>query len=262
MSNCGKCNEIITAAPDSMKCIVASCGSSFHQRCVGINRSLNTVIENNTNVVFICNPCKNRLIGLPAEDIPKTLADDLSAIKTTLTNLTSIMSKSANAWPAPLDRIGSKSKRTRLTSELEDVSLLPPEEPQNNLKNTVVGTSEVNELRVVETRREIVASMLHPSTEAELLLSYLKEKLCAAGVSSDLRITKLVPAGKDISSLDYISFKVAVPESSFNVLMSDTMWPKGVTVRQFQYRPRKPRQLGNFLPNMRSVGMPVLEPQL
>lgn len=125
----------------------------------------------------------------------------------------------------------------------------------------VIGSSDAHGLRVVEAKHEIVASLLHPTTESSMLLEYVKSKLDLTEDSNDIRITKLVPAGKDIKLLDFISFKLSVPASLAEKLMSPDMWPTGVRVRPFENRPRRSRPIGNFLPNANQDRPPLLMQQ-
>lgn len=129
-----------------------------------------------------------------------------------------------------------------------DVSVVA-EKPTKPQSACVIGSGDSNEvLQVVEPRKLHVASMLHPSTETNQLATFLKVKLDIPLDSSDVRVHKLVPAGTDLSTLDYVSFKIGISGHRFEELMSPSLWPKGVRVREFEYRSRKSRSNAVFLP--------------
>lgn len=246
-SNCGKCMEPITAVPDSVKCFGGNCLTTFHQRCLTLTRTLSALLTSatNKNIVVVCDGCLSKL-GHATNHETISVANDLSAIKTSLETLTAAIVKPNVAWPS----ISSKPKRSRLESEIDETPSLPVTHQPIN----IVGSLETTELQVVEPRRLLVASMLHPSTDPNALSDFLKAKL---GSDCDIRVSKLVPAGRDISQLDFVSFKVAIQASSYDALLSPVIWPKGVTVRPFENRPKRPRRIGHFLPMMNQ-----LNPQL
>lgn len=108
------------------------------------------------------------------------------------------------------------------------------------------GTDLSSELRSVEMRKEVVASQLHTSTTEEELCAYLKEVHSLSDAPNAFRCKMLLPNGKKIEDLDWISFKISVTESVYDKVMLSGNWPRGVTVRDFERRPRS-RTAGAFL---------------
>lgn len=270
MPNCKKCNEDITAVPDSVNCAYPSCNNSFHMKCVGLSRTLLNFITNSPNVHFTCDDCTNGVFVLARKQtptVPDSMATDLADIKKSLEILSSTMS-TASSWPIQ-DKLGSKSKRSRYELDT-DGNTTPIPLVKSKLattaadKEVVVGSADANGLQIVEQRKLIVASMLHPSTEPEMLMEFLTTKLELPTNSSSIRVSKLLPAGVDPNTLDFISFKISVPTSMYEPIMKTAIWPKGVTVREFQNRPKKLRT-GNFLPNLRrdlmDTNRPTSSPQ-
>lgn len=242
MASCGLCNEIVTAIPDSITCFEKDCNIVYHSRCAGLSRSKLATITESPNVRWYCNICCEATESPPTV---ATLSTQLTAIQESLTKLADAVVKPP-VWPSVLASAKS-SKRRRIadTDESSKADLHPTLQPVA----TVVGSDESNEiLQVVAPRKLLVASMLHPSTESEQLEVFLKGKLDVPTDSSEIRVHKLVPAGKDLTQLDYVSFKVSVPGHRFEEFMAPSIWPKGVRVREFELRPRKPRNVGVFLP--------------
>lgn len=181
------------------------------------------------------------------------LADNISGqlvgIQDSLKKLTDAITN-CPSWPSA-SSAGRASKRRREERVDDDDSGEPaaaviPVAPTAN--SVVVGSAdEDNDLLVVEPRKLLVASLFHPSTEADHLATFLKGKLNIATESNEVRIFKLVAAGKDLSTLDYVSFKIDVPRNRFNELLSPLIWPRRVRVREFEHRPRKSRGNAVFL---------------
>lgn len=266
MANCLKCSDAITAIPDAVKCAIASCGNIFHMKCVGLSRSTLNIISNSNNVKFICDGCLDSVL-LSSKVTPPPIdnfAEELADIKLSITNLSSMWAKASTSWPTLAEKSDNKTKRSRYDMDLDENVFTPaPPQPVANMnENVIVGSADVTGLRTVEPRKLIVASMLDPATSSDALVNFLNEKLKLPSGSTIARVTKLVPAGIDVNKLDFISFKISVPSTHYNSLMSADMWPKGVTVREFQQRPRKIRTVG-FLPNQRrdlSTNRPISSP--
>lgn len=266
MANCMKCTDAITAIPDAVKCAFSSCGNIYHMKCVGLSRSIFNTISNSNNIKFICDNCLNYLIvptcgAAAAAPSVTSLAEELADIKSSIKEISSVLVNAATPWPALSDKMGEKSKRSRLDMVMDELPVSPA--PTRTMADVIVGSGDVGGLRTVEPRKFILASMLDPSTTPEELVVFLNEKLSLPKASTITRVTRLVPAGVDVNTLDYISFKISIPSSHYDLLMSANMWPKGVTVREFEQRPRKARSVG-FLPGVRKVlstNRPINSPQ-
>lgn len=63
------------------------------------------------------------------------------------------------------------------------------------------------------------------------------DRLC----TSDVQVARLVAKGKDISQMNFISFKIGMDESFRAKALSTTTWPEGLVFREFEDRSR-----GNF----------------
>lgn len=54
---CAKCNENVTAIPDSIACCNIACSAVYHSQCVGIRRNFLTLIAEVPNLHFYCDTC-------------------------------------------------------------------------------------------------------------------------------------------------------------------------------------------------------------
>jgi hypothetical protein len=49
----------------------------------------------------------------------------------------------------------------------------------------------------------------------------------------DARCTLLLPKGRELLELDFVSFKVSVKESCYTTLMNPEVWPARVLIRDY-----------------------------
>lgn len=263
MTSCAKCNECVTAIPDSIKCSNSLCDAVYHARCVAIPRNFLKLITEMQNLFFYCDACSAappKVQVTPTTNVSEqflsnqsTVNDIISGqlvhIQESINNLTAAIAK-APVRPT-VNESAKTLKRRRVEGDDADVSVAfnTPQRATAKLNSVVVGSAdENNDLQVVEPRKLLVASLFHPSTESDSLAAFLKGKLNIASETTEVRVHKLVRPGIDLATLDYVSFKVDVPGHLFNELLSSAMWPKGVRVREFEHRPRKPRTDAVFLP--------------
>lgn len=264
MTNCGVCTEVITALPDSIKCD-GPCNMSIHAKCASLTRTAIKIINESSNLLFLCDHCK--LFSF------KEITDHLLAIKTSISNLSDAMSAQSERTAKLTDEVAANTIKTDklASSSMTPVSVLrqngqtsisqkrrrmdaSPSAPRNAspaplARNLVVGSAEnACGLQSVEPRKIVVASQLHNSTTVEQLKAFISEKLATGGNQNTIRCNMMLPNGRSVEDVDFLSFKVSVPESLYDRLLNADIWPKGVTVREFVHRNANTRRLGHFLP--------------
>lgn len=248
--NCGICEQVILVA-DLINCN-GSCKKPFHGKCVNLSNAVMRAIANNANITWNCDTCIGK-INVPGDftemskslvALTETIANNSKVLATLVANsnlaqksFASVAAAHAGAFPSP----STGSKRRRTDSVFEEMTV-----PR---KTVVVGsgTASTCEIISVEMRKDVVASQLHTSTTEEGLCAYLKEVHKLNDASNAFRCKMLLPNGKKIEDLDWISFKISLTESLYDKVMLSGNWPQGVTVRDFERRPRS-RTAGAFLP--------------
>lgn len=91
-------------------------------------------------------------------------------------------------------------------------------------------------IKAVPEKKYIYASKFSNNTLPAALSKFLCGKLVVSEDDIDCRL--LVSANKDVSLLNYVSFKIGVDPNLFKKLMQPDIWPSGVLVREFFYRPK------------------------
>ena len=54
-----------------------------------------------------------------------------------------------------------------------------------------------------------------------------------------IKVAMLVPRGKSLADLSFVSFKIAVWKSYLRIVGDAWYWPDGITVRPFEVNPKK-----------------------
>lgn len=93
--------------------------------------------------------------------------------------------------------------------------------------------------------KAVWVSRLGPTVTEEEVRGYITAN---TGVASDFAVHKLVKKDRDVSTLNFVSFKIAVSAADFDILNDKNVWPQGVLVRQFVEI--KPATLGAFIPTL------------
>lgn len=213
---------MVTAIPDSITCRKNVCKTLYHSRCAGFSRANLATVIKLPNLFWFCNSyCKS------SQPCPISYANNVSiqlmGIQDSLTKLADAIAKTPE-WPSVSAPFNSGKRRRVIDSE---VSLNAEKPTKSQSAAFVIGSADSDEvLQIFEPRKLLVASMLHPSTESDHFATFLKQKLDIPLDSTAVRIHKLVPDNTNLSTLDYVSFKVGVPGHRFDELMSPSMWPK------------------------------------
>jgi hypothetical protein len=113
-----------------------------------------------------------------------------------------------------------------------DVFSTPKALPENHKvrNNGFYGTSDADEhIGVAEERRHIVIPRIDPATKPENILRYVKDQ---TGIG-DENCQLLLPKGRDLSDLKFVSFKLGVNDPNYQSLMTPNALPAKVLVRDF-----------------------------
>lgn len=239
------------------------CKLFTHQKCSGVPKSALKFFNEFPNVHYYCEACNNTV---------KEFREGLADIQKSIDNLRDqVMNKTTNAAmltasprivERPVQAGISSVKRRRVgepstpTWPLIQSSFKPPVSPRRNL---FVGSLASEIVTSVEQRKSLVATMLHPSTKPDQLEAFLNKQLELPENQHHIRCSLMLPRGKDVSELDYVSFRVSAPESAYNRLCDAVNWPRGVIVREFKMMPRTDRRMGASLPVVTGISSAVPE---
>lgn len=246
---CVVCTEVVSLAVlgEYVRCD-GMCKMYTHQKCAAIPRSVIKCVNETPSLHYYCTKCTTKEC-----DLLVSVAEIKEAIGALSTRFDNIVDNVAAAPPTPFrsefPELSRTSKRRRM-----DLPTPPDHPPPTvsshtiNRPNLLVGSTVCDGVKSVEQRKSVVASMIHPSTEPAQLESFLIKQLKLPDDSKQIRCTLLLPKGKTAAELNWVSFRVSAPDSSFALLQNAALWPQGVVVREFVQRPRALQPLGAFLP--------------
>lgn len=87
-----------------------------------------------------------------------------------------------------------------------------------------------------KSSKRVVVSSIGKDVTMDLLRNYLLDKL---GIEKDkIQLELLLPTGRTVQDLNYLQYKITIPDGSYSSIMSPDTWPQFVRVRHFVYKRR------------------------
>lgn len=243
----------------SVKCFI--CNNACHISCYNINKTVGKGIADLDNVIFLCDEClaNKKIVDANSNSnvAQNPQENDSNPIIKAINDLTTIVVD----MQTKIKNLEKPSYKNVLTGNLHSGSTrntvkrmrfmdnLPLDTPTSRPKDAIIGNNnEDSDLAAVEARRWIFVSQLHPSTTDKSFTDYVKKRLHDASDRLKIQAFALVPKDRDRKELNFISFKLNIPESSYDDILKPEIWPKGVVVRDFVNDVRRRRPTGHFLP--------------
>lgn len=233
--HCAKCKIEWNNKEDMVPCS-GICGALFHLKCASISTTVFNNLIKTPQLKYYCNECS----GLNLVSVVKRLDD-----------LTSLLTKFCESFAIFSDMMKSSITEQNI-HKLHDnaVGLAKAGDPKpSNLIIYGQDQSKGNLQSVPgSTKKFLFVSRLHPSTTQEAVISHISDKTGIVD-PSDIICYALIPKHRLISDLSFISFKIGVNADMFDKITDPTVWPVGIFVREFEYRPRLSMASGVLLPN-------------
>ena len=102
----------------------------------------------------------------------------------------------------------------------------------SEMRNTTVDqAASANEAECGETFAMFITNIAIKNTEGDI--DKLVRKFLKTYESDKINVKILVPKGRELNDLDYVSFEVTVDSRLKSLAMKPSTWPKGVKYRQF-----------------------------
>lgn len=238
------------------------CSLAYHQVCANVTDPELMVIKNNLNIVWNCTNCLQSNIKdstsalfrctLAVSDMINKFGPILDAVSkqnmvpkqpilniaTPKRSFASVTQGDDNADRAQQIRKVAKINKIDVrfgTKESADLVAVPL---KTATRRTTSGTAENAALTY------IYLSRFQSSTSEDDIIKYVTS--CSDSVNGELlECRKLIPRGKTLDELRFISFKLSVAITDYDRMVNPEFWPKGVAVREFQKLPAT--QIGAFL---------------
>lgn len=252
---CKRCQKKVSG-DDGVVCR-GYCGASFHAFCVNVDEPLRKQLgQYRNNVFWMCDGCANLfgnahfralMTGFDEKSsmVPsaiqsmqceieklhasvKTLSAKVDGMPTTPTPFST-----PNPWPAihRINRFTKSAKRFRDTDgnpvNVEDGSMKMGTKTTNPCSTICLDSRQEDELIW------IYLSAFHPNTTESQISSFVTECL-ELTANAHLKVIKLVPKGKDLNTLNYVSFKIGLSVQFKEKAFSCESLPENIRFRQFE----------------------------
>lgn len=268
---CNICNATVAVGSGTVTCY-GLCKQMFHSTCIKVSRSVTTELSQNPNLHWYCDTCVNSSSFNAFLNLGQRMSETTDSVRALIAMLENTL----------VDTLG---KFNRMTNQVDKLSNLQahdqrhmmgkrvrspsPETSNVVLQNPVriahpltYGIKKVSDgvLGVQQKKRNtgpsdpdcmktvFVTRCAPNTTEADILKYLLSNSIIEE--ENEIFCKKLVPSGREISQLNFISFKLGVNDLKvYDALISASTWPENVAVRDFVENPAKPNRMntGNFI---------------
>lgn len=236
-NSCVKCNTAIVGI-ERVACR-GFCGGSFHMNCAGVSRALlGYFTSHRKNLYWMCDKCAElfenshfrAITSSPNE--PSPLASLTQAIAELRTEIKQLASKPKVSTPSPtIDGwpslgLARPAKRPRLLEHnhrSDEMCMVGSKTPRQDVVS--VPTYSVSK------KFWLYLSRIQPDVSDEAVLNMVKSNM---NLTENPDVIRLVPKGKDVSSLTFISFKIGLDPTMQSLALDPTTWPEGIMFRRFE----------------------------
>lgn len=248
------------------------CGSAFHLICANVDFPVLEILgEHERNIFWMCTACADLFSnkhfrnitfrdGSERSDLPDTMLSmqaDIAKLSSTIDMLAAKVEN--NLPPARSLALTATSWQNRQntpvnTPKRRRVENLNPIGTISN-RGTKVATGNIQTIPMKDNQFWIYLSAFHPDTSEDDIRALVRDCL---GLSADVNpsVVKLVPKGKDLSLLRFVSFKIGVALELKDSALSSDSWPENVYFREFEdYRSKNVAQIVGINMNANVVNL-------
>lgn len=245
---CKKCNKYVN---DTERiCCRGFYGSTFHVFCVNVDLPVLDILgENSRNIFWMCNECadlfsnehfknimlRNECTASAPSDTMQALKADIEKLSCAINTLSSkVDNKLQTVLPVPSIPWGNRNNLMPNTPKRRREDSVNPVEPTRNLSSTRGTKLTIGTVKTVPLNNNLFwinLSAFHPNTSEDEITALVQDCL-SLNPETKPKVIKLVPRGKDLTTLRYVSFKVGVSRDSKTVALSSDSWPENVLFRE------------------------------
>lgn len=246
-SMCGSCSNAILNA-EHISC-AGVCGDLFHIKCVGVHKSMLNAVNSCPNIHWYCHGCNNAnlnissaidrmndAIGLLSKSLSGDLLQLVDSFKTLMETFMESITK-AIISDIPNLLTGSSNVSYPELNERSCNNHIESDKQSNESHAKVPSCSVSFGSHVREPKKSVVISNIGKDVTVECVRDYLVDKLKVDKDSVNLAL--LLPAGMNIEHLNFVQYKITIPEANYVTIMNPKLWPPNVYIRDFVYKRKK-----------------------
>ncbi|XP_055619581.1 uncharacterized protein LOC129764491 [Toxorhynchites rutilus septentrionalis] len=240
VKNCAKCSNAITGI-DFVICR-GYCGAVFHMNaCSGVTRALQSYFASNRNNLFwMCDQCAELFENSHFRAITRQ-ADEQSPLCTLTTAITELRCEikhlhskpvaefspaTSIGWPALEQRRALKRPReTDYTTRAPENCQIGSKKPMENVVSVPICNNNA------DRKIWLYLSKIRPDVSVEAVSAMVKANL---GIEDNISVAKLIPKGRELESLTFLSFKIGLDHSTREKALDPSTWPEGLLFREFE----------------------------
>lgn len=262
-SRCDSCTNPIVNA-DYVSC-AGACKGLFHLKCVAVSKAMLNTINSCPNLHWYCHKCNsgnrdisasidriNEAIGLLTNSLSgdliqfvngyKTLTEEFmkTICRSIVTNGTNSADSQKEIYVPNDNQSPSVSHQSSLlesdcSTPVTNHNATHSEQSTNESdlappKCTTPGTNQHNRGAL----RSVVISNVGKDITVKYLSDYLSDEL---KIDKDkIGVSLLLPAGKTVDLLNFLQFKITIPNDKYCAIMNPVSWPTNIRVRDFVYK--------------------------
>ncbi|XP_058817165.1 uncharacterized protein LOC131680471 [Topomyia yanbarensis] len=226
------------------------CTSSFYLKCVKQSTVIRDSIAKSSNLFWMCNACSKMMQNATFRQTISSTNNAMDAIsvehnkallelRNEMEQNSAKINKILQHIPAVLnEKIGRKGsssssrKRPRLDGDCDQSS------PNANEGTKDIDSNVKIPLAVKKSGEELFwlyLSGFDPKATEEDIRNLVQQNL---NTSETVDVRKLVPKGKNLEELSFVSFKVGVGLQLKTVSLLKSSWQKGIIFREFDFHTR------------------------
>lgn len=223
LGRCHECNFQISSRDPVVTCSgFCKNDHQFHAVCVGLSVDEGLAC-NHPNILWICNPCRGKLVKR-SRTIPAAFDQPDNEAIISINEKIVKMQQSIDDLAQHFNGYGEASKAIEQPEDLGNLQAIGHSSPLTSTKLDASENSQQN-----ADCSLFVSNIANDVTNDEVL-QMVNETI---GLDDVISVKCLVPPWKDKSSLDYISFKVVVKLNQRDPDLKVFNWPKGIRCREF-----------------------------
>lgn len=203
----------------------------FHANCVGLTDEEADVCLYR-NIMWMCDDCRNLMEDLrfrSTVNAPKSLGSPVTAEVECIRNEIAKISTMINEMNETIGSMIINPHTVSLNALSSPPDEMPPLSSTKNFPNASSASCVENYNGTNETFKFYLSNIANDVTEEEVK-QMVKDSIC---VDEIYAITCLKPRWKDVSTMNFISFKVEIDGRHRTTALKSSIWPKGIRYREF-----------------------------
>jgi len=240
---CDRCAKTVKDNDDFVGCM-GFCDHVVHLRCTKMNKSFLKIVSESSNLCWLCDECSKLMKLARFRDTMSSVGAALTSISAKQDSIHEELKLEIAKNGKQIAELAKKISVGTPTRSRSSVFLArpTPKRPREDesiesliTKPLIGGTRLTGEFSVAtvpipEDLFWVYLSRIHPSVEPAAI-----EKLCKTGLKCEepVKVIPLVKKGSDLSTLNFISYKIGVDSKYRDAALNPETWPTGVLFREF-----------------------------